>query len=285
MAIHFSTLEEVTISQIVDVFNASFANYFVPIQFTATSLRAKMKQEGTQLSLSVGAFDGEQLVGIILQGVREQDGKREVYNGGTGVLPSYRGQQITEKMYQFILPKLREGNIHKALLEVITENIPAIKVYERVGFQKVRKLICWKKTNNIPSTNLSIAVSFRPITILDWTEISTLGSITPTWQNSNFALNNILSTNYILGGYCDSSDLIAYIMVNLSTGRISQLGVHPQWRRKGIGTALIQQIAKNCHSNLSIINVPEDASAILYFLKTMGFINTINQFEMSLNIS
>ena len=42
-----------------------------------------------------------------------------------------------QRMYQFILPVLRENSFSSVLLEVIDKNIPAIKSYEKWCYQVV----------------------------------------------------------------------------------------------------------------------------------------------------
>lgn len=281
MNLKFSTLEQVSISDIVETLNLAFAKYFVPINFTPENLALKMKQEGTILNLSVGAFDSDKLIGVILQGYRQDNGKQIVYNGGTGVLPAYRGQQITEQMYQFIIPKLIQNKIDEAWLEVITENYGAIKVYERTGFHKMQKVICWKQESEISLIEQPIAVSFRTLNTIDWSFFNNWNLFKPTWQNSNFAILNILENFNIIGVFINNN-LIGYGIVNPLNGRISQFGIHPKWRRRKIGTLLFQHLAKITSTNLSIINVPSNAYAVIAFLEKIGFNTTLSQYEMCL---
>jgi ribosomal protein S18 acetylase RimI-like enzyme len=84
-----------------------------------------------------------------LHGKQLIDGKLVVYNGGTGVIPENRKSGWVREMYDLILPVLKEQGAEKLVLEVITENVPAIKSYEKFGYTVSRKLKCYRGDINI----------------------------------------------------------------------------------------------------------------------------------------
>jgi len=94
--------------------------------------------------LSFGVFEGEQLVAFIINGIDQHNGKRTAFNTGTGVIKNFRGQQLVDKMYAAALPHFQKAGIEKYLLEVFVNNERAIRVYERIGFKKIRRLKCYK---------------------------------------------------------------------------------------------------------------------------------------------
>jgi hypothetical protein len=53
------TLEKIDTSQILQVFNESFADYLVPMKLTEEQLEFKMRSDKTDKSLSVMVQDGE----------------------------------------------------------------------------------------------------------------------------------------------------------------------------------------------------------------------------------
>lgn len=146
---NFKRLENVDSKDILNVFNESFADYFVPFKLTEEQLVSKMTSDKINFDLSVGVFENEQLIAFILHGFDTINHQKVVYNGGTGVLPQYRGQGITKKMYDFALPILEKKGIDKIILEVISENISAIKSYVKVGFKITRELACFKGILNL----------------------------------------------------------------------------------------------------------------------------------------
>ena len=130
------TLEQTSLALITAAFNEAFENYFIPLRFTEEGMKAKFRSEGIKPRYSLGAFDNGKLVGFILHGYDEVNGVKTVYNGGTGVLSSHRGRGITAALYQYAVPLLAQQGIYSHLLEVIDNNYPAIRVYEKQGFKK-----------------------------------------------------------------------------------------------------------------------------------------------------
>lgn len=61
-----------------------------------------------------------------------------IYN--VAVIPQLRGQGYAGEMVQLLMRYLKERGISKAYLAVSTDNIPAIRAYEKAGFQKEREV-------------------------------------------------------------------------------------------------------------------------------------------------
>ena len=167
---------------IANTFIQSFSDYSVPMKLSEEELITKMQNDRIDLKLSAGAFDGEELIGFILHGVGIFNNRKTAYNGGTGVISEYRGNALTRRLYEFIIPVLKKENIEQCLLEVIDSNIPALKTYKKTGFKITRKLVCFKgKIKTIISdTDLSLVELKNP----DWNYMETFHDLTPCWQNS-----------------------------------------------------------------------------------------------------
>jgi hypothetical protein len=85
---------------------------------------------------SLVALDGDTPVGLANLGLR---GERS-WLGGIGVVSSHRRGGIGEQLTRALMDSARERGATKMLLEVITENAPAIALYEKLGFEHVREL-------------------------------------------------------------------------------------------------------------------------------------------------
>ncbi|MGH1337951.1 MAG: GNAT family N-acetyltransferase [Aureispira sp.] len=272
------TLQGIATEELLTVFNAAFAQYFIPIQLTLQQFSFKLKVDHVVLEFSVGAFEQGRLVGFILHGLAPHQGQLTVYNAGTGVLEVFRGQQLTKKMYQYILPILRTTGVDYSILEVIKENIPAQKVYEQVGFKRLRLLDCYQQNAPIPDTAPN-RVQQRTGDHC-WLLPQYIQDKTPTWQNSFHAIN-CYQDSIIQFLVEEQGALIASLIVYKTTGRILQLYVEPAHRRKGIGRLLIGRAAA-FFPGLSMINVEHARMDFKAFLEKLGFECTLQQYEMGL---
>jgi ribosomal protein S18 acetylase RimI-like enzyme len=276
--VELRTLEHTSVADITAAFNEAFSDYIVRLQLTEESLTSKMKSENIILSYSAGAFEEDKLVGFLLQGFDVIKGEKTIYNAGTGVIPSFRGRSITSALYEFSLPLLQKEGIQTHLLEVIDTNVPAIKVYEKVGFKAQRKLSAFKSTTRIATdTDLSIT-AIESIN----SAATAFMSMTPAWQNSLASIQRNKEGHELLGVFQDDQ-LVGYAAYVPATGRVKQCAVHPQFRRKGIGKALFSYMMQNSSAGeLVLINIDEAYQPGMDFLKALGFQKFLSQFEMKL---
>lgn len=275
------TLDSINDVEILDVFNHSFSDYFIPFKLTKEQLVSKMLADRTDLSLSVGVFQEGKLIAFILHGLDIVNSQKLIYNGGTGVIPAKRGLGLTKRMYHFILPYLEERGINKLILEVINENIQAIKSYEKSGFVMKRQLICYKGMANISNPNKNIKV--KDLQNYHWKSMEAFWDILPTWQNSNSVLDELKQSNCSLGAYI-GNQLIGYVIYNPSNKRIQQIAIHKDFRKKGIASTLIFELIEKYGETLSIINVDKKSIELNSFLKKIGLENSLEQIEMELKL-
>lgn len=85
---------------------------------------------------SVLAFDGDQPVGLVncIEGFSSFACKPLVNVHDVAVLASHRGRGIAEQMLALAETIARERGAVKMTLEVLSGNVPAKKLYERMGF-------------------------------------------------------------------------------------------------------------------------------------------------------
>ena len=134
--IHFSHLQNIKLPELCRVFNLAFSDYIVPFQLTVPLLEQKLQGENVRLSHCIGAFDGPTLAGFILHGADTWPKPALLYNGGTGVIPAYRGQHLVQRMYAHYRQQYKQEGVQRILLEVISTNIPPLKHMRTVVLQK-----------------------------------------------------------------------------------------------------------------------------------------------------
>lgn len=278
----FKTLEHVGPSQLLDTINKSFADYIFPMQLTSSKLQLKIISEQIDLSISVGVFDNNELVAFILHGSKSANDKMYAYNAITGVIPKYRKQKLTVKMYDFILPKLKSLNYAQVQLEAITNNVPALKSYIEVGFTISRILECFKgKVKQLQSAldeHIEITQNWNP------SELNLIWDWEPTWQNDLKSIDNVReSVTAIL--YKEEGELIGYLLFNNVTKRVQQFAVAREHRNKYIASKLFNALTHHTgDEEIQIINLQSEVSGAK-FLTRIGFELFLKQYEMVLPIA
>jgi ribosomal protein S18 acetylase RimI-like enzyme len=278
--IRIQTLAMISLEQIATAFERAFADYRIPIRMTVQQLQDKIKSEDIHLDLSMGAFAGDQLIGFVLTGMRQTGEMKSAYNAGTGVLPAFRGHQLTRRMYVPLLQCCYMAKIEQHLLEVLLDNERAIRVYQHVGFRPTRKLICYKGLVSPPMKETTFRI--RQELISDWAMHETFYGKEPAWQNSFASVQNC-NHHWIALSAWDQERLGSLVFLP-GTGRIKWLQVSPSARRKGIATQMLQEAAALCSSmEMSVINVDEQDDGMHPFLLSVGMEPYATQWEMHLS--
>ncbi|PWN69997.1 GNAT family N-acetyltransferase [Chryseobacterium phosphatilyticum] len=272
----FKTLNNIDIEELLAVFNLSFSDYIIPFHLTKEMLTSKITAEKLDLSISVGAFEDGKLVSFILQSEKLENGQKIIYNGGTGVIPDSRGKGLVRKMYDFIIPALKERKANVLLLEVIEGNAGAIRAYENLGFTVVRKLLCFKGNINPGMENSMITI--KDINNFQWENLRSFWDIEPSWQGSVYVLSPMQDKYKALGAY-SGENLVGYIVYNPVARRVLQIAVHKNYRKQGIGSGLFTAIADG--QPIAVNNVDDTSKETDRFLeKKIGLQNWLSQFEM-----
>jgi len=275
-----TTLEHVTIEEILSVFNEAFSDYVIPFKMTIEQLNSKIKSENIQLQYSLGTYVNDKLVGFILHATEDRGDSIQLYNAGTGVIPSQRGQKITQKMYQFGIPVYKEREVSSIILEVISGNDAAIRSYENMGFRKTRDLNCYSGHINEKTKNDTLQIREIPKSCIE--DLKAFADIRPSWQNS-FETIKRMGEMALLVGLFDQESLIGYLALNKSNHRIIQVAIEPKERNKGSASTLFQYIRDTYSEKTSIINVDVNSKNLNECLVAIGLSKSIMQHEMLLS--
>lgn len=272
----FQTLEKQDLNTLCDLFNEAFSDYFVKIELAYDVFKNKVHSEDIDLTLSVGAFDGKRPVGFILHAIRNGI----IYNGGTGVIPEARGNHLTLKMYEFILPKLRAKGAREVLLEVIDVNVQAIKSYGKVGFVKLVDLNCYK--GNPAGRPINLDIDIKKVSTPDFNLFQSFWEWEPTWQHASLTLDKL--NDYTCFGAFKKDQLVGYAFILLQKGRVAQFAVHPEYRKMGIAFTLFHYIKQQTESELYVMNVDGSHMETNLFLQSVGMQHFTTQHKMKLTL-
>lgn len=282
----FSFLRERDIPALHDTFVAAFADYIVPIKLTREDLALKMKREGIEPSYCAGAFFGQQLVGFVLTGLGEWQGKPTAYNAGTGVIPAHRGHRLTSQLYTFMLPKLRESGLEQCLLEVIDRNETAARVYRALGFENTRQLLCFRSPvrDLLLTADTLPGIAIRQVSRPNWDCYAEFCDVLPSWQNTATAFRKSPDKKVVLEAmYADL--VVGYVAFFPRTGSIAQLAVRHDYRQKGVATALLQETVRLTEASaLMLLNVDASCLSLLEFMERIHVKSQFAQHEMLLRL-
>lgn len=135
------------------LFNRGFEGYLVPMNLPFDTFLSRFANDGYSPALSIVAYDGKDPIGFVLQGIREVKGQKISWNGGTGIIPEYRGKKLGYSLMEEAEKIIKEHNVSVATLEALSENKPAISLYEKCGY-KVEDDLLFLRANEILNSNL-----------------------------------------------------------------------------------------------------------------------------------
>lgn len=139
--IQFGRLSDCTFDQAVTVWNEGFEQYFSDMTMNYARYLQHLAGCGISPEDSVVAFDQGKPVGMVLLAFQTWNGRKVAWNGGTGVRLSHRGKGLGKQMMREAERRLKEKQVDTCYLEVVSKNIPAIRIYEHTGFRIVENLI------------------------------------------------------------------------------------------------------------------------------------------------
>ena len=265
-------------------FLQAFADYFVTFQLSEEQLENHILQNAVELERSVGAFFEGEMVGFTLNGFGVWNDKKTVYDAGTGVVPSFRRGGVGKALFDFMTPDFSSEGYEQMLLEVISQNENAIRLYEKLGFRRTRRLIYFEQAAPLEfetKNNFEI----REIDAPDWDLFESFADGKTSWQNSPASISRILSKRFVLGAF-HGGQCVGYGIIAPKQGMIPQLAVAPRFRRRGAASAILGAMQKRIGEGktLRAANVDENIGSLTGFFRARGFTETFSQLEMTKNL-
>ena len=277
-------LGEEHFAELYATFTEAFSDYVYPFALTETQFRNHLLLNGVDLERTAGCFIGGQLVGFSLNGFGDWEGVSTVYDAGSGVIPSYRRRHICESMFDMMLPVFRDQGIEQCLLEVITSNTGAIRLYEKLGFHIKRELALLQCDGEVLAPfPVSNEIEVRAMEKPDWDLFATFWDGIPSWQNSPQAIDRSQRNKTFKGAFLGDK-CVGYIIYSSKFGRAAQMAVAKDTRHHGVGTALLKAMQADTAAgySLQVINIDKGMPRAMQFFKDHGFYERLAQYEMVL---
>lgn len=266
----------------------AFSDYQVDMSYmTAERSWLRNLKSGVHYDCSVGAFEGEKLVGLTFVGLDDWQGEKAAFDAGTGIIPAFRGQGIAKAMFEFILPRLRERSVSKFLLEVLQPNQAAIRAYTKTGFTITREFACYDLfPDSFVAENLaSDTFDVRIVDKEKVQEFKTLVDWQPSWENSFSGMDRIENELIRLGAFC-GDQCVGILVFYPLLGWIMSLVVHKDFRRQGVASSLVKALMADLPAGVDIVkidNIDRSDKSMLAFFEKAGARLLIDQFEMEYN--
>lgn len=279
----FKTLEDTKIEALHQTFVDAFSDYQVKIDLPFWKFEEMLQRRGYVSEISMGAFQNERLIGFVLNGLRSWNGKKTVYDLGTGVVGDFRKQGLTSNMLLKIRDVFNEKKVEQYLLEVIQTNTSAFELYKKQGFEIVRDFACFRSENNNIKKNKTWNVEHVDrFNHDDWELLRKFWDFAPSWQNSVDSVNALYSA-FAYSIVRDDNRIVGYGLIDRRTGDIPQLAVDKGYRNKGVAGSIIADLCENTESSIvSVLNVQDDIKSMKDFLLSAGFKSAVSQYEMIL---
>ncbi|WP_062058291.1 GNAT family N-acetyltransferase [Aquimarina longa] len=268
-------LSAIDFSILMNCFLKAFENYYVKMPTDHEYYKKRWQMANVRLELSYGMFDKDHLVGFIINAIDERNGNLIAFNTGTGVLPEYRGQRIISTIYKHAISELKTDGITKCRLEVITENTIAIKVYEFIGFKIIKSYKCYNGAVILKNELTDFELKKVNATYFDW---ATLSQDKYSWDNH---IKTLKKGNYHYYTILVHNKPESYFVIHPENGYVAQFNIlnttTDSWNRL---FAAIRSISET----IKINNVDEQLTSKITALNHIKLKNTVNQFEMELNL-
>lgn len=263
-----SRLDDLIVAQ-----NDIFSDYIIHIRSSRQFFLEFLRSVGGDLANVLVAMDGDVIVGYINPVIDGDEG----WIGGLGVIPAYRSRGIATMLMAAAEDMCGKRAVKTVLLEVIEGNMRAQRLYQQLGYKVVRKYL---SAEGRPSkfegygqepehAGLAEVLALHERSYKDtcWQRRKTEALVQSAKDAENFKVD---------GGFA----VIRSIDTN---GFIPFLGVVPEKRGKGIGTALAKFALTKLHDSgafkVAVYNVNEDLPT-MRLLDQFDFKVTMKQIEM-----
>lgn len=266
-------LRDTPFKDILECFYQAFQEYYVDISKDHEYYKERWRLANVNYGLSFGAFHRDKLVGFVLNAIDCREGLFTSYNACTGVFPEFRGKKLVKSIYDYAIPILKENEIERCILEVITENSRAINAYRRVGFEITKHYKCFSGTlAHKPEEEYELReVGFNTDVL-----IKLLNQNWYSWENHALT---ITKGNYRYFEILFQGTTESYFIIAPSGGYVAQMEVLVEtpgaWNRLFSGLA---QIA----DQIKINNVDERHTDKITHLQNARLTNYLDQYEMEM---
>lgn len=273
MQVSILPASQIAFDDLLAAFNAGYEGYIVPLRLSAEQFRAHVANNDIDLDASRIVKVGNEVVSAALLGRRDARG----WVGGIGVIPAYRNRGIGRQLMMALLDTARGLGLATVQLEVIVGNDAAYHLYQKIGFQTVRRLLILERSP-APVEESSVQVqTVSPVEALEHFE--RLHTIPNPWQRESATL--LKSADKLSGWVATYDGVVTGHGVGIAQSdniRWFDLAAADGDALRGV---MIHVHGLHPDATARIVNLAEDDPA-WRVLGTFGYCEVMSQWEMQL---
>jgi GNAT superfamily N-acetyltransferase len=236
MELEYVSFNDVGLDRAADIMRRAFSDYVVKIEATPGTLQQMAKLDGVDFALSrVVLRDGDP-VGVAFV-ARRGDASRLA---GIALVPDARRQGIGRATVMRLVDEARSRGDRTMVLEVVEQNLPAVRLYESCGFARMRRLVGFRRP--VQADNV-MPRSGAPLREVDVGAVAAVvaghGLPDLPWQLSGETLARLPPST---AGYALDGAWIAVTTPNGSEAGIRALVTERPYQGNGRGAALLRAV-------------------------------------------
>ncbi len=274
MTLSLKSASEYSISFLADLMTRGFEGYFVPIHITEAAMLTMLRRDGIDLASSRVLVKDEEPIGIGFIARRGWTSRL----AAMGIVSNSRSGGAGTWAMQNLIEEAKARGEKEMVLEVIEQNTAGVKLYEKVGFKKIRRLVGYKLENpqadsahdleEIDIRDLARQVTYHGIKDLPW-QLSGTTIMQHTPPSRAFRLNDA----YCLISNPDATDI-----------SISSVLVKARSRGAGLSGVLLRSLFAKFPNKIWHVSpiYPEEMGFIFEQVGMMP--ETLSQWQMSLTL-
>jgi ribosomal protein S18 acetylase RimI-like enzyme len=231
-----------TPGQLAALFTDSFYGYAVPMQIDEAGFRLMADLFDVDVDASrVAVCDGRP-IGLVNLGVRGRAG----WIAGLGVVSDERRRGVGESLMRGVHESARALGVEEVWLEVFELNAPAVALYEKLAYERVRELDVWSLESG-PLEPAAGALSAAAA----HARVRELRLAPEPWQRADAVLERMLETEPVEG--LETAGGAAVVRVTGQTAVVEQIAA----RTTGAARELLAG-ALRLGSPVRLTNVPTE---------------------------
>jgi ribosomal protein S18 acetylase RimI-like enzyme len=129
-----------TTAQVADALTRSFEGYVVPVNVSPEAYERRFRPENVDPFASYAYFRETRPVAVVLVARRGWTSRI----AAMAVAPEARGKGFGKRIMRGVIDEAVERGDRSVLLEVFEHNTPAVNLYERLGFEPLRRLVGYR---------------------------------------------------------------------------------------------------------------------------------------------